>query len=379
MIMYFSSRKVNIKSLNKLILDCSNNELNYKQFCRMIKNDENLKLSLKKIIEDAKMVETPSELVYKLKLINAPSDNKLNIIQCLTSCGLSAPEAELAINNVPSIAFRNLTEDQALKLSATLEHYGVKIEILNDAIYTPENIEQTKKINKNFSILQAIRNFSYLSLFVLFVLPLVNINALITSYDVGIFSFIFSNKNSCDGILAFIMSDFIGIETSSFKNVFSLLENLNLNNLLSFMSIAVILIATLITSFLSLMYLISILAELFTNNSKKINNSAVNHNYKVKLKTLTNKQIKYKNNKTVFLFLKYLISKTIRIFFVSFFPFRLIAFLSKDPLISVSPAFLALSIIILIINFSLSIICWFYSVKFAVELKNVSYLKKVIK
>ena len=355
--------------------------MTYRQYCAYLKENQDFKSEIDKIFAESEKVNLKTKTLYNIILEQAPLDNKLDIIQALTGLGCSIEVAKHASQTPNVLVFSKLTEEQALKNAETLESFGAKTKIESVVLedVDEEYVKTVDKIRKNHRVLELFASVSVIVMLILFALPIININAIIAKYDCGIFSFIFADRNSSDGILALLMADFIGVKVQTYNDIFTLISSFNLSNILYFVSVVSLLLVTLVYGFVLITEVIGLIMALFNSEKKAKSNVAVCDSYKEKLANLTKEQLANKKIITVKLFSKYLVGKLIRIFLTIYFPVSLMLHITKDSLITISPFVTILLVVAIVINLVASCLKWLYSAKYAVELENVDYLRKTVK
>lgn len=381
LVVFLSGRKRRLKVLNEIIRKCSSNQLNYRQYCAYLKENPEVKQEINKIIADIENESSKKKISYNIILEEVSVGQKADIVQTLTALGCSLQTAKHASETTPTCIFSNLTEEQALNKMESLESFGAKVKIEN-VDYTEvdeEKIKGINKIKKNHRIIETVATVSVIAMLILFALPIININAIIAEFNCGVYSFIFANGERYEGVLALLMANFTGIQAENYNNIFSLFSSFTASNLLYFVSVISLLLVTLVYAFIAIVEIIGLIIELFNDNKKKNAKDSVCDSYIEKLSSLTAEQLKKKKTTTIRLFITYLFGKLIRIFLTIYFPIRILSYLAKDPLITISTVGIVIFILAVLTNLVASCVKWLYSAKYPVELNNIDYLRKTIK
>ena len=148
------------------------------------------------------------------------------MVSALVKCGLSISEAEHAAQNAPTVLFEGLNEDTAFQYAGLLESVGATVQIneskVTVPVESPEEKARRTTIKRNETALTYIENGAYVLLMILFALPMFSF---LLIYEESIFSFLFSNSSSSDGLIGAFMEDFLKLENDSYKNIFSIFSN----------------------------------------------------------------------------------------------------------------------------------------------------------
>ena len=169
LIVLLNGRKKQLKVLNDVINKCTDNQINYRQYCKLVKDDFFLNQEIEKAFVKLQEQEAENGVAYTVALTGVPTANKAGVIQALVDLGCSISVANHAFENLPAVVFSNLTEEQALQHAVSLENVGAKTEIKTAKYSTSDEEErQTQQIKKKHRIVELVASVSVMVMLLLF-------------------------------------------------------------------------------------------------------------------------------------------------------------------------------------------------------------------